>query len=137
MDTTPYQDEELRQLFGKLPVEKPSEGFTKRVMTQVSFKTQHAASQKRIHIMVYAVLILCSIMLLLIVGFFTRQYWEIYLWNYFEPVFTSISHSTSSITELFAGSGYRFVMIGLLFLVLLLCDLFFRSYMERKKQVLS
>ena len=135
MDTTTYHDEELRQLFRQLPVEKPSEGFTERVMTHVTFEAQHAANLKRIHIIIYAVSIPCSITFLLIVGFFTRQYWEIYLWNFFEPVFTSINHIISSITELFSGSGYRFITVGLLFLALLLCDLFFRRYMERKREM--
>ena len=137
MDATPYHDEEFRQLFGKLPVVKPSGGFTARVMTHVTFEAQRAANRQRIHVIVYAVSIPCAIVLLLIAGFFMRQYWEMYLWEYFEPVFTSISHTISSIAELFTGNGYRCVTVGALFLALLLGDLFFRRYMERKKQMLS
>ena len=137
MDATPYHDEELRQLFGKLPVEKPSEGFTARVMTHVTFEAQRAANRQRIRVIVSAVAIPCSVVILLIAGFFTRQYWEMYLWKYLEPVFTSISHIISSISELFTGSGYRYVTVGAMFLALLLGDLFFRRYMERKKQMLS
>jgi len=137
MDATPYHDEELRQLFRQLPVEKPSEDFTKRVMTRVTYEAQYTANRKQIRVIVYTVSILCAVMLLLIAGFLTRQYWEIYLWNFFEPVFTSISHTTSSITDIFSGNSYRFVTAGLLFLALLLCDLFFRRYMERKKEMAS
>jgi hypothetical protein len=133
MDTIPYHDEDLRQLFRQLPTEKPSEGFTKRVITHVSFEAQRADNLKRIHIIIWAVSIPCSIMLLLIAGFFTRQYWEIHLWKYFGLVFASISQTASSIADLFSGSGYRFVTVGLLFLTLLLGDLFFRRYMERKR----
>jgi len=137
MDTTPCYYDELRQLFSQLPVEKPSEGFSKRVMAHITFEVQCAAHRKRICVIAWAVSIPCSIALLLIAGFFTRQYWEIYLWKYFEPVFTSISHTTFSIAELFVGNGYRFISLGMLFLGLLLCDLFFRRYMERKSQMTS
>ena len=133
MDTTQYHDEDLQQLFRQLPVEKPSAGFTVRVMKQVAFEIQQAAKRKRIRLIAWIVSIPCSVALLLLVGFFTRNYWEAYLWKYFEPLLTSLSHTISSITELFSGNEPEFFIPGLLFLTLLLADLFFRRYAERKK----
>ena len=133
MDTTQYHDEELRQLFRQLPVEQPAAGFAARVMTQVAFEKQRAANRKRIRLIAWAVSIPCSLALLIVAGFFTRPYWEIYLRKYFEPLLSSLnhaisslSHTLSSITELFANSGSMVLLTGFMFLALLLGDLFFR-----------
>jgi hypothetical protein len=45
-----------------------------------------------------------------------------------------MSNTFSSIIEIFAANGSRVVLPGLLFLGLLLADLFLRRYLERKKQ---
>ena len=136
METTQYQDEELRQLFGRLPVEKPTSGFTERVMTQVALEAQRAANLKRIRLMAWAVATPCSVALLVVVGVFTRNYWEASLREYFEPILTSLGETISSATALFSGNGNRFYLPGLVFLTLLLADLFFRRYAERKERVL-
>jgi len=133
MDTIDYHDEELRQLFRQLPVEKPSAGFSARVMKQVAFEAQRAAHRERMIRIAWAVSIPCLITLLSVVGFFTRDYWIMYVVECFEPLFISMSNTTSSIVEIFAGSGNRVVLPGLMFLALLLGDLFIRRYLERKK----
>ena len=132
MDTTQYHDEELRQLFARLQEENPSEGFTAQVMTQVFFEKQRAANLKRMRLIAWAVSIPCSVALLVFVVYFTHNYWEIYLWNFFEPLLTSMNSIFSSITELFTGNGNRIFLPGLVFLTLLLADLFLRHYAERK-----
>ena len=133
MDTIDYHDEELQQLFKQLPVENPTDGFSKRVMAQVTFDAQRAAHLKRMRLIAWVVSIPCLIMLLSAVGFFTQSYWVMYLWEYFEPLSISLSNTISSITELFAGNGSRVVLPGLMFLALLIGDLFIRRYLERKK----
>ena len=133
MDTLKYHDEELRQLFGQLPVEKPADGFSARVMTQVAFEAQRAARLKRMRLIAWAVSIPCMVILLLVSAFFTRDYWGVYLREYFEPLSVSLSNTASSITELFTGKDNRFYIPGLLFLALLLGDLFIKRYLERKK----
>jgi len=130
MDTTQYHDEELRQLFRQLPVEKSAEWFSARVMKQIVF----VARRKRMLRIAWGGAILCLIMLLSVVGFYTRAYWGIYLWEYFEPLSISVSNNISSITGLFADFGNRVVLPGLLFLALLLGDLFIRRHLERKNQ---
>ena len=135
MDTIQYHDEEFRQLFQQIPLEKPSADFTERVMAQVNFEQHHAIHLKRIRLIALAVSIPCIAALLLVVGFFTRNYWETYLWTNFEPLFISLKNTILSTTELFTGNGSRIFLPGLLFLALLLGDLFFRRYLERKKQI--
>ena len=136
MEPTQYHDEELRQLFRQLPAEKPTVGFTERVMTQVALEAQRAANMKRIRLIAWAVATPCSVALLSLAGYFTHNYWEAYLWEYFEPVLTSLGDTISSITALFSDNGNRFFMPGLVFLTLLLGDLFFRRYAERKRESL-
>jgi len=133
MDTIEYHDKELWQLFRQLPVEKPEDGFSVRVMKQVAFEAQRVAHRKRMLRIILAVSIPCLIILLAVVGYFTREFWVIYLWEFFEPLFISMSNTISSIADIFAGSGNRVVLPGLMFLALLLGDLFIRRYMERKK----
>ena len=132
MDTLKY-DEELRQLFRQLPIEKPANGFSARVMTQVVFEAQRVAHRERALRIAWAVSIPCLIALLSVVGYFTRDYWIMYLVEFFEPLSISMRNTVSSIVEIFSGSGNRVVLPGLLFLALLLGDLFIRRYMERKK----
>jgi len=133
MDTIEYHDEELRQLFKQLPVEKPKDGFSMRVMKQVVFEAQRVVHRERMLRIVWAVSIPCLIILLPVVGYFTRDYWVIYLWEFFEPLSISMSNIISSIVDIFSGSGNRVVLPGLMFLALLLGDLFIRRYLERKK----
>jgi len=133
MDTIEYHDEELRQLFRQLPVEKPKDGFSARVMKQVVFEAQRAAHHERMLRIVWAVSIPCLITLLSVVGYFTRDYWVIYLVKFIEPLSISMNNTISSIADIFSGSGNRVVLPGLMFLALLLGDLFIRRYMERKK----
>ena len=137
MDTSEYHDEELQQLFRQLPVEKPAAGFSARVMAQVAFEAQRAARLKRLQMIAWTVSIPCLIILLSVAGFFTRDYWVMYLWEYFEPLSVSLSNTMSSIAELFAGNGSRVVLPGLMFLALLLGDLYIRRYVERKKSVID
>jgi len=136
MDTTQYQDEDLRQLFRQLPVEKPTDGFPARVMAQIALEAQRAAHRKRILLIAWAVSTPCFAALLLVAGYFTRNYWEPHLLAYFEPLLTSLSYTASSIRGLFSGNGNSSVLPGLAFLTLLLGDLFFRRHAERKKQSL-
>ena len=133
MDTTQYHDEELRQLFGRLPEKKPSAGFTARVMAQVAIEKQRAVQRKRMQMIAWVVSIPCSLAFLLIAGYLTRNYWETYLWEFFEPLLTSLGNTVTSIICLFPGNGYRFFLPGLVFLTLLLGDLFIRHYVDRKK----
>jgi hypothetical protein len=134
MDTTQYQDEALRQLFRQLPVEKPSENFTARVMAQMVFEAQRIAKRKKILLAMYTVLIPVTIAILSVAGIFTWEYWGIYLWEFFAPLFIFISDTFSSIIGIFAGISDRFVMPGLMFLALLLGDMFLRRYAERRRQ---
>jgi len=135
MDTTQHHDEELRQLFKQLPVEKPSVNFAAQVMMQVAFEKQKATNRKQIRLIAWAVSIPCSIAVLLIVGFFTRPYWEIFLRQFFEPLYLSLKHTLSSlnktiasIAEIFSGNSSMIFLTGFLLLALLLGDLFFRKY---------
>ena len=132
MDTTQYHDDELRQLFRQLPVEKPSVGFSERVMTQVALDMQQAAKRQQIRLIAWVVSISCSVAVLLVAGYFTRNYWEVYLWDYIELLSISLGNTISSITGLFSGSENSFFLPGLVFLMLLLGDLFLRRYVERK-----
>jgi len=132
MDTTQYHDEELRKLFGQLPVDKTSEGFTARVMAQVAIEKQRAVNRKRMQMLAWAVSIPCSLALLLVAGYLTRNYWETYLWEFFEPLLTSLGNTITSVIYLFSGNGNRFFLPGLVFLTLLLGDLFLRRYAELK-----
>jgi len=133
MDTIEYHDEELRQLFRQLPMEKPTDGFSARVMTQVVFEAQRVAHRERALRIAWAVSIPSLIALLSVVGYFTRDYWIMYLVEFFEPLSISMRNTVSSIAEIFSGSGNRVVLPGFMFLALLLGDLFIRRYMERKK----
>jgi len=133
MDTIEYHDEELQQLFRQLPLEKPADGFSARVMAQINFETQRVVRWKRIQLIAWAISIPCLIMLLSVVGYFTRDFWVIYLVEFFEPLSISMRNTVSSITEIFAGSGNRVVLPGLMFLALLLADLFIRRYLEKEK----
>ena len=137
MNTIEYHDEDLQQLFRQLPFEKPSAGFTARVMTQVAFEKQRAARLKRLRLIAWVVSMPCVTAVLLIAGYYTRNFWEVYLWSYFEALFIPLKYTFSSIKEIFAGVGKSVVMPGVSFLVLLVGDLFFRTYMERKKNLSS
>ena len=130
MDTIEYHDEELQQLFRQLPIEKPADGFSAQVMTQVAYEAQRVVQRERI---AWAVSIPSLIALLSIVGYLTRDYWIMYLVEFFEPLSISMRNTVSSIAEIFSGSGNRVVLPGFMFLALLLGDLFIRRYMERKK----
>ena len=134
MDTSQYHDEELRQLFRQLPVEKPADGFSARVMTQVFFEAQRAARLKRMQWIAWAVSIPCMVLLLSVAGFLTSEYWIKYLWEFVEPLSVSLNTTISSVTDIFAGDGNRVILPGLMFLALLLGDLYIRRYLERKKQ---
>ena len=103
-------------------------------MTQVALEAQHAVNLKRIRLIAWAVATPCSVAFLAVAAFLTRNYWEAYLWEYFEPVLTALGDTISSITALFPGNGNRLFLPGLVFLTLLLADLFFRRYAERKKE---
>lgn len=133
MDTTQYNDEDLRQLFRRLPEEKPTAGFMARVMAQVVIEKQQAARRKRVELIAWAVSIPCFTMLLLIAGYFTRNYWATYLWEFFGPLLTSLNETFSSISGIFFGNDHSFFLPGSVFLTLLLGDFFLRRYAERKK----
>ncbi len=136
MNTLHDHDEKLRHLFRQLPEEKPSAGFSSHVMAQVRLETQRITERKRKHRMAWIVSIPLSIIFLTAAGYFSRAYWEINLLKYFEPLYTPLSNAFSSIIGLFTGgNGDKIVLLGVTALVLLLGDLFFRRYMEQKKQL--
>jgi hypothetical protein len=129
MDNTQHQDEVLRQLFGELAVEiSPAEGFTARVMDRIMLEKQRAAARRRLR----TLSAVCAAALLPVVVYSARSYLELYLWSYIKPLFISLSSIFSSVAELFSSNGSNFVLPGLLFLFLLVGDLFFRIFVARK-----
>ena len=135
MNYIEFQDEELRQMFRKLSAEIPSVGFTTKVMARVAFEKRRNIYQKRIRLIAWVVSIPCVVSLLLIAVLFTHNWLEINLWKYFEPLFVSLKNTFASFTDILTVSGFRIVLLGLMFLALLLCDLFFRHYFERKELI--
>ena len=134
MDTLDDHDEDLQQLFRQIPIEKPTDGFSVRVMKQVVFEAQRVARMKRMRMIAWAISIPCLLIVLSVAGFLMRDYWVTYLRELFEPLSISMRNTIASITDIFSGSGNRVVLPGVMFLALLLGDLFLRRHAERKKQ---
>ena len=137
MDSLPYQDDELRQIFRQLPEEKPSDGFSSRVMERIILEAQHAKQRQRwIHRIVWAAFVFFLVVVLPVLGWVSNTYWDIEIvWTYFEPLITSFKGTFSAVTDFVVRlSDTKMIGFGIAVLSLLLGDLFIRRGIERKKQ---
>ena len=134
MDSLPYHEDELRQVFRQLPEEKPSDGFSSRVMERVILETQCA--KQRQHHLIWAASLFSLVVVLPVLGWVASLFWDIeIIWTYFEPLRASFKGTFSAVADLVIRlNDTKMIGFGIAVLSLLLGDLFIRRGIERKKQ---